>query len=563
MLIFERLRQVMPFLSWPKPSRALWRSEGAAGLSVALLMVPQSVAYAALAGMPLVTGLYAALWPALVGLLWGGSTRVSAGPTALTCLMVSASLTGLAQPGSAQWVQLAIWLALLAGVLQWSLGLLRCGWLLNLVSSPVMMGFTHAAALLIMGSQLPALLGLQGGWGPALHTLLTSPTALAIDVTGFVFGTSALAVLWAAKRWRPQLPTIMAVVLGAGCISWACGYGAQGGAVVGALPVGLPPMAWPTWPGHETFFALLLPAAVIALVSFLETAASARNEHRHSGTQWPENQDLIGQGMAKVVSALCGSFATSASFSRSAIYLHAGARSGWAALVTVACVGAALLATGGLQHVPRAVLAAVVMVAVVGLVVPAQWVQLWRISRMEAATAATTFAATLAAAPHIHWGVLAGVLMALSHFLHTRLHPRIIEVGQHPDGSLRDRHLWQLAPLGARVYALRMDAELDFAAAHAFERAVRQHMAAHPQVQHVCVLAQPINRIDATGVQVFAQLRQYLHTHSITLHICGIKLPVETALRHAGELVPHPLLQLYRTEAEAVQALALLPPLAP
>jgi len=173
-------------------------------------------------------------------------------------------------------------------------------------------------------------------------------------------------------------------------------------------------------------------------------------------------------------------------------------------------------------------------------------------------TAGVTFTLTLLAAPRLYWGVLAGVLMGLSHFLHHRLHPRIIEVGQHADGSLRDRHLWQLPPLAPHLYALRMDAELDFAAASDLERAVVEHLGAHPDVRHVCLFAQPINRIDATGVEIFSQLRQQLTASGITLHLSGIKLPVETVLRQAGELPASPLLRLYRTDAEALAALTQL-----
>ena len=291
---------------------------------------------------------------------------------------------------------------------------------------------------------------------------------------------------------------------------------------------------------------------VIALVSFLETASSARTENQRDGTRWNDNQDLLGQGLAKLASALCGSFP--------AISLYAGARTGWAAVATAGFVMLALLAAPALYHVPLSVLAAVVVMAVTGLLKPSSFVRLWRIGRVEAFTAAVTFAITLLTAPRIYWGVLAGVLLGLSHFLHTRLHPRIIEVGLHPDGSLRDRHLWNLAPLAPQLYALRMDAELDFAAASGFERALTQHLAQHPEVRHVCLFAQPINRIDVTGVETFGNLRRQLTARGITLHISGIKLPVETALRRAGELPEHPMLRLYRTDAETLQALQQLRP---
>ena len=550
-------QRVLPFLNWPRLTPDLLRNDAMAGLTVALLMIPQSVAYAALAGMPLVTGLYAAVLPALVGALWGGSTRISVGPTALSCLLVSASLSGMAEPGSVMWVQLAIWLAVLSGLLQVALGAGGYGWLLNLISSPVMTGFTQAAALLIIGSQLPALLGLPLG----LSGFFSGPLAGQFDQQALLFGVLSLVALLAAKRWAPRLPAIMLVVVGAGLLSHFTGFAERGGEVIGLLPSGLPTLALPTWPGLDELSQLLVPAMVIALVSFLETASSARTEHQRDGTRWHENQDLTGQGLAKLASALSGSFPTSASFSRSAIYLYAGARTGWAAIATAILVALALVGAGALSPVPRAVLAAVVVMAVTNLIRPKAFVRLWQIGRVEAITAGVTFVITLLTAPRIHWGVLAGVLLTLSHFLHTRLHPRIIEVGLHPDGSLRDRHLWKLPPLAERLYALRMDAELDFAAASGFERAIMEHLAAHHDVQHVCLFAQPINRIDVTGVETFGQLHRQLMARGITLHISGIKLPVETALRQAGELQDNRFLRMYRTDAEALQALRQLSPL--
>jgi len=153
-------------------------------------------------------------------------------------------------------------------------------------------------------------------------------------------------------------------------------------------------------------------------------------------------------------------------------------------------------------------------------------------------------------------------VMGLAHFLHTRLHPRIIEVGRHPDGSLRDRHLWHLPPLAPKLYALRMDAELDFAAAAAFERALVEHLSQHPEVRHVCLFALPINRVDVTGVEALAKIEALLRARGITLHISGMKLPVETVLRRAGCLRAHAGLRMYRTDAEALIALKELEPLA-
>jgi sulfate permease, SulP family len=543
------LQRFFPFLAWPRPNADLLRGDVFAGLTVGLMVIPQGVAYAALAGMPLVTGIYAALFPALVAVLWGSSTRLSVGPTALTCLLVSASLAGLAAPGSAEWVMLAVWLALLSGGLQLCMGVGKFGWLLNLVSSPVLTGFTQAAGILIVASQLPALMGFKG----PLKNLLDGPP---INLTAGLFGLVSLAALVLGKRLWPRAPLMMLVVALAGLVSYVIGFEQAGGAVVGQLPAGLPAFFVPSWLPWPVLAQLLVPAMVIALISFLETASSAKVENQQSGTRWNDNQDLIGQGVAKLASALSGSFPSSASFSRSAIMLYSGARSGWATIAAVLLVFVVLLWFMPLLHsVPQSVLAAVVVVAVASLIKPSVLLGLWRISPVEAITAATTFVLTLATAPRMYWGVLAGLLMSLSHFLYLRLHPRIIEVGLHADGSLRDRHLWSLPPLAPSVYALRMDAELDFASANGFGLAIATHLAAHPEVKHVCLFAQPINRVDVTGVEAFVQMQNSLNLNGIALHISGIKLPVERALTKARALMPNPLLHLYRTDAEALQAL--------
>ena len=540
---------MLPFLRWPRPSAVLLRGEAMAGLTVGLMVIPQGVAYAQLAGMPLVTGIYASMLPALVAVLFSASARLSVGPTALTSLLIYASLSPLAAPASPEWVELAVWLALLSGGLQVVLGAARFGWLLNLVNSPVLMAFTQAAAVLIISSQLPALLGFRVGWAEMLQ-------APSVDALAAAFGLAALALLVLARRWRPTFPTVLVIVVAAAALSWALGHESRGGAVVGPLPGGLPAAYIPGWPGWQMLGQLVLPTLVITLVSFLETAASAKVDSQRKGERWDQDQDLIGQGLAKIASGFSGAFATSSSFSRSALNLYAGAQTGWATVFSVVVVLAALLVfTPVLRHVPQAVLAAIVVATVVGLLKPREFLRLWHISRVEAVIAAITFGITIAAAPALYWGVLSGVLMALSYFLYQRLHPRIIEVGLHADGSLRDRQLWALPALAPHTYALRMDAGLDFATASQFERNVTEYLTAHPHTRHVCLFAHAINRMDATGAEAFARLVSQLHQRRVTLHLAGMKLPVEKMLQAAGTLVPHPLLHTYRTDAEALAAL--------
>ena len=544
------LTRWLPFLAWPRPDRALLLGEASAGITVALMVIPQGVAYAALAGMPLVTGVYAALLPALVAVLFSSSARLSVGPTALTSVLVGASLAPLAIPGSHEWVALAVWLALLSGLMQAVLGAARLGWLLRLVNSPVLTGFTQGAAVLITLSQLPALLGFTGR---SFRQLLHGPPP---DWQAVAFGLGAMAMLWLGRRRAPRFPTTMALVAASALVSYFIGYALGGGAVIGALPAGLPALYWPGGLSWNELGALLLPAFLITLVSFLETASSAKIDNARAGRLWNENQDLIGQGLAKIAAGLTGAFPTSSSFSRSAITLYAGAQTQWATLVSVGVVAAALLwAMPLLYHVPQAVLAAIVATATLGLLRPATFVALWRVSRIEASIALATFALTIATAPAIYWGVLGGLLAALAHYMYRHLHPRIIEVGLHPDGSLRDRHLWKLPPLAPHLYALRMDAELDFASASTLERAVSVALALRPDLTDVCLFAQPINRVDITGAEVFGSIRRLLEARGVRLHLSGLKLPAQQVLEKAGLLAPGPLLHSYRTDADALAVL--------
>jgi len=557
---FAKLLKLFPFLAWPRLTLPLLKGELSAGVTVGLMIIPQAVAYAAVAGMPLVTGIYAALLPALVAAMWSASSRLSVGPTALTALMVGSALTGLAQPGSAEWVNLAVWLALLTGMAQLLLGFARFGWLLNIISAPVLMGFTQAAALLILTSQLPAMLGFKGNFYSMMTQLWTQLSHQQIPVfqhTAAVFGLVSLVFLLVAKRFVPRLPAVVLLMLAASFISYSTGFESGGGAVVGALPAGLPSLYVPSMLSLDAFGQLLLPVLTITLVSFIETASSAKVESQKGGQQWNQNQDLIGQGLAKIASGLSGAFPTSSSFSRSALNLYAGAKTAWASVVGVLVVMLTLLfLTPVLHHVPQSVLAAVVVAAIYSLIVPENFARLWHVSKMETVSALATFVVTALSAPKLYWGIITGLIMGLGHFLYLRLHPRIIEVGLHSDGSLRDRHLWHLPTLGHNLYALRMDAELDFASASEFERAILAHLTTHPHTQHVCLFAQPINRIDATGLEVFSQVRHMLLERGITLHISGIKLPVERILIAAKELPSKdeewPLLRMYRTDAEAV-----------
>ena len=377
------------------------------------------------------------------------------------------------------------------------------------------------------------------------------------DFLAIAFGLGSIAALWIAKQRWPRFPAAMVVVGACAAISAAIGYALRGGAVVGTLPSGLPSFYWPGTLPLGTFGALLLPALMITLVSFLETASSAKVDNARAGKLWNENQDLIGQGLAKIASGFSGAFPTSSSFSRSAINLYAGAQTGWATVFCVLLIGAALLwAMPLLYHVPQAVLAAIVVIATLGLMRPGT------VRRAVAHLARGG-------------GHRAGHLRA--HDRHRAVdllgrarrppdEPLPLHVpapasahhrsGPAPDGSLRDRHLWNLPPLAPQLHAMRMDAELDFATASTLERAITVTLAMRPELTDVCLFAQPINRIDVTGAEVFGAIRRLLESKGVRLHLSGLKLPAQQVLERAGLLAPGPLLFIYRTDADALAALA-------
>lgn len=541
------LARWFPFLTWPKPTLTLLRGELWAGITVGLMLLPQGVAYAALAGMPLITGIYASIIPAAIAILFSPSPRLGVGPTALSALLIGASLTGMAEPGSAHWVALAAWMAILAGLLQWALGMVKAGWLLNLVTSPVLVGFTQAAALLILVSQLPTLLGLRSSWSAVLH----SPSIYLFDWQSIAYGVVSMAALMVSKKWRPAFPSTIVIIALTGLVSWASDFADRGGAVVGYLPSGLPHFQWPGMLSWEEFGGLVMPVLVISLVSFLETASSAQVEHQQAGTRWNENQDLIAQGLSKISAGLFGSFATSASFSRSAVNMLAGAKTGYANVLSILLVIAVVLwFIPWLYHVPQAALAAIVITAVLNLIKPQAILRLFRISRVEGFISVATLLLTILTAPRMYWGVLAGIVLSLGYFLYQHLHPRIIEVGLHSDGSLRSRKLWQLPPLAPGLIALRMDADLDFAAASALENYATNTWQQNPEAQHLALLTQSINTIDITGVETFARLLLLVAKRGGVLHVVGLKLPAEQRLQRAGMLIASPHLRLYRTDAE-------------
>jgi len=548
----------LPFLAWP----AQWREHGlrgdlVAGITVALVLIPQALAYAKLAGLPPHIGLYAALLPAVVAALFGSCGQLSTGPVALTSLLVGASILPLGATAGGDLVGLALLLALLSGLIQLALGVLRLGWLLNLLSVPVLMGFVNAAALIICLTQIPPLLGLAMPHSD--HLLVDFVRALggldALQPAAAAFGVGSLAVLVGLKRLWPRLPGVPLVVAATIALSAWTGFAAQGGAVVGAVPAGLPGFSLP--PLRPELIAALLPAAfVVAMVSFMEAASSAKLICGRTRQPWNQDQELVGQGLGKLAAAFTGGLPVSASFSRSALNYANEARTGLSSLVTAAFVLAALLwLTPLLWHLPKPVLAAIILQAVAGLIDTGVMRRAWRASRDDGAAAAVTFLATLAFAPNIQNGVFTGLILSLALLVYRGMRPRVALLGLHEDGTYRDRERFGLPHPHPRLVILRFDGPLSFVTAATFEDAMLGAARAQESVRVVLVSAAGINAIDATGLHTLASLVERFHGQGQTIAFCGLKKQVIDAMERDGVWARIGTHSNYRTEHQALDAL--------
>jgi SulP family sulfate permease len=514
-----RVAQWLPFLRWPRPTGVEIRADFLAGIAVSLLVIPQSLAYAQLAGVPAHYGLYAAFIPSIVGVLFGSSALLSTGPVALTSLLAAASVGQISAPGSEAFIGNVMLLALLSGLFQIALGLARAGILLNLLSHPVLVGFINAAAVVITLSQLPALTGVAVP--PASSILVSTADLLTRARSGHdmtvAFGLLAIALLFGFKRFAPRLPGVLVMVAVLTALSFFTGFAAAGGAIVGNIPAGLPGLSVPAISWQAT--VALVPASfVIALVSFMEAMSSCKVIAIKTRTRWDENQELIGQGLAKVAAAFSHSMPVSGSFSRSALNLASHARTGYSSLFAAALVLLTLaFFTPLLYHLPKPALAAMIVLAVFNLIDVQAMRNAWRASRDDGIAAALTFIATLAFAPNIQNGILAGITFSLGAFIYRRMLPRLDVQVMGEDGTPRAFDSGAGTPSSERIGVLRFDAALFFANASFFQDAVLRLERERKGLKFIVVLANGINLLDATAVEMLRDLVRELRDCGITL----------------------------------------------
>lgn len=550
------LRRLLPFLNWPsRITRRTLRIDALAGVTVALVAIPQSLAYAQLAGLPPFYGLYAALVPTVIGALFGSSAQLSTGPVALTSLLTAASIATLAVAGSEQYVAYAVTVALLSGVFQLAFGVMRLGVLMNLLSHPVLMGFVNAAAILITLSQVPTLLGASP---PATGHIISDAGYVLADATNaharsLLFGVGALVLLIGFRRFAPRWPGVLIVAALLTFLSFLTGFAESGGRIVGDIPAGLPAFSLPPFE-LDTWIRLLPASFVVAVISFMEAMSSAKIAAIKTASKWDENQELIGQGLAKIAAAACHTMPVSGSFSRSALNLAANAQTGISSIVAAFCVLLTVLFfTPLLKYLPQPVLAAIIIMALANLINVGSLRTAWKASRDDALAAALTFATTLAFAPQIQNGIFTGMLVSLALFIYRRMRPRMSVVS--PAAAIA-----QGAMPNQATGIVRFDASLVFVNVSYFEKAVLRLEQESPGLRFVLVSCGAINGLDASGVEMLSGLVEELRKKGIAMAFSAVKPHVRDVLDRTGLAERIGKENFYLSEPEALGALALRNP---
>ena len=521
-------------LTWLKGyRRELLAGDLGAGVLVVLMLVPQGMAYALVAGLPPVAGLYASILPVLAYALFGSSMVQSVGPMAITSLMTATSLATLAPSGSELYGAMAAQMALISGVVLVLCGVLRLGFLSSFLSRPVMSGFTSGAALVIAASQLKVLLG-----GP-----LT-----AINPTAAGIGLFSLLLLWLARsQLGRQLQRLglaaksadmlsklapAAILLLATLLVWQQDWQQAGVALIGPIPAGLPTLGLSL--SLEQLRSLLAPSLLIGFMVFLSGQSAAVTLAQRRGERINTNQELLGLGAANVASALSGGFPVTGSISRSAVNYAAGANTPLASVITALLLAVLLLTPNAwLAWLPLPALAATIIIAVIGMLDVTTPREAWRYDRADAVAWLVTFSGVLLLG--VEEGVMLGVVLSLGTVIWRASRPHIAVLGRLP-GSEHFRNIERYAAeTHPQIVLLRIDAGVFFGNAELISDHVLQTLT--DQTRHLVLVMTAINLIDTTGLYALAELNQSLAARGIKLHLAEVKGPLMDKLKHSDLLL--------------------------
>ena len=546
-------KRYLPIFTWlPHYHKRLLGADLLAGLIVTVMVIPQSLAYALLAGLPAVVGLYASILPQLLYTFLGTSRTLAVGPVAIIALMTGAALSSVAAPGTPEYLQAALVLSLLSGAILVAMGALKMGFFSNFLSHPVISGFLTASGILIAVSQLGSLLGVSSSGFTLVERLMTLlPNLPTFNPYTVAIGGGTLLFLVLMRRYGKQslikvgLPAALAdlmtkagpvfavVVTTLAAWHWQLAY-EHGVAVVGTIPSGLPALSFP-WGDASLWRALLIPAMLISLVGFVESVSMGQMLAAKRRQRISPNQELIGLGAANLAAGFTSGMPVTGGLSRTVINYDAGAQT--PAAGAFAALGIALVTmafTGWLYHLPIATLAATITVSILTLVDIPMLRQTWRYSRSDFAAMAVTILLTLVEG--IEAGIIGGVTLSIALFLYRTSRPHSALVGRVPDTEhFRnvERHDVETVSNAA---LLRIDESLYFANARYLEDTVYNLVASRPKLEHVVLICSAVNLIDASALESLDAINARLKDSDVKLHLSEVKGPVMDQLKKSDFL---------------------------
>ena len=567
---WRRLMPSLPVLQWGRTyGRETLVSDSLAALIVTIMLIPQSLAYAMLAGLSPEVGLYASVAPLLLYAIFGTSRVLAVGPVAVVSLMTAAAIGQHAVAGTPQYWALAITLAFLSGLLLLTMGLLRLGFLANFLSHPVISGFISASGILIAASQLKTLMGVkaEGHNFVDLSFSLLSQAGQVHLLTLSIGGLTVAFLFWVRSGLKPLLlrvgmkPRAAEVVAKTGPIaaiavttllSWGLGWQAQGVKIVGTVPQGLPPLTFPLW-DLSLWQQLLVPALLISVVGFVESVSVGQTLAAKRRQRIEPDQELVALGSSNLSAAFTGGFPVTGGFARSVVNFDAGAQTPAAGVFTAAGITlASLFLTPALYYLPLAALAATIVVAVLSLVDFSILRKTWNYAKSDFLAVVATLMITLMVG--VETGLVVGVGVSLALYLFRTSRPHMAEVGlvagtEHFRNI--QRHAVRVSP---RVLSLRVDESLYFANSRALEDRINSAVASRPELQHVVLQCSAINDIDASALESLEAIDQRLRGAGLRLHLSEVKGPVMDRLANT-EFLQGLSGQVFLSHYQSIQAL--------
>lgn len=540
--LIGRMAMAIPAYHWGRQySRQLLSHDLLAAFIVTMMLVPQSLAYAMLAGLPPEAGIYASIAPMLAYALLGSSNVLSVGPVAVVSLMTASALGNISGAGHAQYAQAAIVLAFLSGVTLIGLGLLRMGALANFLSVPVMSSFVTASGIIIAASQLKHLLGTQVHGSSTFDTLVSTLQSVpqVHAATLLVGAGSIFFLLWARRGlksvlvrtgMRPESAAMCAkagpaiVVVLASLLTWGLELDRAGVRIVGSIPQGLPTLVLPSW-DWSLWKQLLTPAVLISIVGYVESVSIGQMLAARRNQRIEPNKELIALGGGNLAAAFTGGFPVTGGFARSIVNADAGART--PAAGAFAALGLALTAwafTPALHYLPQAALAATIIVAVLSLLDFGMLKRTWEFSRSDFFACVATLAATLLF--NVEVGLTCGVAISLGLYILRTCHPHIAEIGRVSGTEQFRNVLRHEVAICPSLLGLRVDESLYFANAGYVEAHIRQAVARRPSIRHVVLQCSAVNDIDMSALEQLLHIQEWLSRRGIRFHLSEVKGPL-------------------------------------